>query len=133
VPFRERNIAADPLSAEELDELIGGRPVTNINTYMVLMSQQQRGRPVAVGIVNGQLVWLYVDQAGQVFDETLNLNNPFTNFFTPNPANATFINTQLVFSNVQLQSSTIFGSPGILGNVLDANNNAFLMTTVLPG
>jgi arsenate reductase-like glutaredoxin family protein len=28
VPFRERNIAAQPLTAEELDALIGDRPVT---------------------------------------------------------------------------------------------------------
>jgi hypothetical protein len=30
---------------------IAGRPVTNINTYMVLMSQQQRGQPVEVRVL----------------------------------------------------------------------------------
>jgi hypothetical protein len=30
---------------------IAGRPVTNINTYMVLMAQQQRGRPVEVRVL----------------------------------------------------------------------------------
>ena len=34
---------------------IGGRPVTNINTYMVLMSQQQRGRAVEIRVLrNGK-------------------------------------------------------------------------------
>jgi hypothetical protein len=34
---------------------IAGRPVTNINTYMLLMSQQQRGRPVEIRVLrNGK-------------------------------------------------------------------------------
>jgi hypothetical protein len=32
---------------------IGGRPVTNINTYMVLMSQQRRGQSVEVRVLRG--------------------------------------------------------------------------------
>jgi hypothetical protein len=32
---------------------IAGRPVTSINTYMVLMAQQQRGRPVEVRVSRG--------------------------------------------------------------------------------
>ncbi len=77
-----------------------------------------------LGIDNGQVVLLFVDQAGQVFDESFS----FANFFTPNPANATLLNSDLVFQN--LQPTTITGSPGLLGNILDASNNAIVMTTV---
>jgi hypothetical protein len=80
----------------------------------------------ALAIDNGQVVFLYLDQAGQVFDESFSLNN----FFSPNPANAVFLNTDLVFRNIQFQDSGAFGTPGILRDVLDFNNSAVLMTTV---
>jgi CSLREA domain-containing protein len=77
-----------------------------------------------LGFVNGQLVLLFVDQKGQIFDE----NFSFNNFFSPDPANAVFLNTHLVIRNAA--PTNIFGSPGIIFSLVDANGNANLSTTV---
>jgi predicted outer membrane repeat protein len=78
----------------------------------------------AVGFLNGQLVLFFVDQKGQIFDETFT----FTNFFNPNPASAAFFNSTLEVRN--MTATNVFGSPGIIGSILDANGNASLATTV---
>jgi hypothetical protein len=78
----------------------------------------------AIGFVNGQLVLFFVDQKGQIFDESFT----FTNFFSPNPASAVFFNSGLAVRNAA--PTDIFGSPGIIFSIVDTNNNGNLATTV---
>lgn len=57
VPFRERNIAAHPLSAEEIDSLVGDRPVTEFlhpgsDLYRERnMGEHQPGREEAIRLM----------------------------------------------------------------------------------
>jgi hypothetical protein len=78
----------------------------------------------ALGFVNQQLVLFYVDPGGRIFYEPFT----FTNFFSPDPASAVFFNSSLVVRN--MAPTDIFGSPGIVGFILDVNGNTDLATTV---
>jgi hypothetical protein len=78
----------------------------------------------AFGFVNNQLDIFFVDQKGQVFNEAFT----FSNFFTPNPGNAQFLNTDLVMRN--LAGSDALGYPAVLGNLLDSHNQDLLMITI---
>ncbi len=123
-------VTASVFSPDANPNAVSTTPVTIVPPGPTPHTPQGALLVFSIGIVNNQFVWLYVDQAGQVFDEAVNLNNPFANFFSPNPADAVFVNTNLMFSNIQFQQSGVFGGPALLGNVLDFNNNPILMETI---
>ncbi len=78
----------------------------------------------AFGFVNNQLDIFFIDQKGQVFDETFTLNN----FFSPSPANAQFLNTDMVMRNMAFSDTA--GYPAVLGSLVDGGNQDLLMITV---
>jgi hypothetical protein len=80
--------------------------------------------PSAFGFVDGQLEIFFVDQKGQVFGEAFTL----TNFLTPNPAGARFLNTGLTLRN--LAASDALGYPAVLGDLVGGGGQDLLMITV---
>jgi hypothetical protein len=78
----------------------------------------------AFGIVNNQLAILFVDQKGQIFDEAF----AFSNFFSPSPGNAQFLNTDMVLRN--MSGTDALGFPAVVGNLLDIHNQDLWMITV---
>jgi hypothetical protein len=78
----------------------------------------------ALGFVNGQLDIFFVDQRGQVFGEAFNFNN----FFSPSPADAQFLNTDMVFRNMTFSDAV--GYPAVLGSLVDSGNQNLLMVTI---
>ena len=78
----------------------------------------------AFGFVNNQLDIFFVDQKGQVFDEAFTASN----FFSPNPGNAQFLNTDMVLRN--MAGSDAVEYPAVLGNLLTSSNQDLLMITI---
>jgi predicted outer membrane repeat protein len=78
----------------------------------------------AIGFLNGQLVLFFVDQKGQIFTEGFSANN----FFNPDPTSASFFNSGMVLRN--MAPTNVFGSPGIIGSIVDSSGNTSLATTV---
>ncbi len=103
---------------------IGAVQVTNVGGSSSPHTPVGQLLAFALGFVNGQLDILFVDQQGQVFDESFTLNN----FFTPSPGNAQFLNTDMVFRNIAF--SDALGYPAVLGNLLDSSNQGVLMITI---
>jgi hypothetical protein len=78
----------------------------------------------AFGFVNNQLDIFFIDQKGQVFAEAFTFNN----FFSPNPANAQFLNTQI--NLIHATSSDALGYLALMGSLVDSQNQELLMITV---